>query len=286
MTTRPDPAEESALSGPLRPTSSATMSTKESTFAETDGTAERARTRPRISDPRSAFGLSGRDLAVLGFLATVPFAAQYQVRERFFRGRSDVPGSRCVQRLLRLGFVLVQRWRGVGINLVRTTEAGRAMAMAYADVAEDDVFVSRWPSVSALPHTLWIIDALIAIGDIAKVRVSPCWALRRRAAGTREPVPDLLIETVGGKHVVVAEIDLATESIRRVVLPKISALRATKWSESVTSPTILILTIGSRRKESLERQIPTDIVPARVVLLPEVEGQAAIAALRALFKGL
>jgi len=289
MMNRNDPAEESALCGPLRPTDPVAMSTKESTPAGTDGTAERTQTRHRISDPRAALGLSDRDLAVLGFVATAPFVAQYQIRERFFRGVSEVPGSRCVRRLLGLGLILIQRWRNVGINLVRTTEAGHAAAMTYAGLCEEDVFVSRWPSISSLSHTLWILDAAIAIGELATAEVTPCWALRRRSAGTNQPVPDLLVRTGNGRRVVILEVDLGTENLKRVVLPKIDLLRsaAKQWVTPGSRAAILILTLGPRRRESLVRQIPVGDLQVQVVLLPDAAGgQPAIEGLRKMFSGL
>lgn len=255
----------------------------------TSETTEQAPALRSTCDPRNGLGLSERDLAVLGWLAQLPWAAQYHVHTQFFAETSDVPVSRCARRLFRLGLVAIHRLNGVGLNLVRTTAAGREVAQQQCGVPENEIFASRWPSASALPHDLWLLDLAIAARGLWPTHtIYPCWRVRRLLAGTTVPVPDLLVVSRSRKRVIAFEVDLATENLKRVFLPKLATLRTelSAFGAEDAARGIIVLTSGERRAAALAAQLRDQMIPVITAVLPKPMGRATIGALRDLLNRL
>lgn len=285
-------ADQVSVPGDLPcPTASSITSLDEPTpGVVTNGTTGQAPAlRPRNGDPRHALGLSDRDLAVVRFLATVPFAAQYQIHEQFFADTSDVPVSRCVRRLHRFGLVALHRWNGTGVNLAHSTDAGRGVALQHCGIGEEEVFIGRFPSASALPHSLWIVDVLLAARRVWKTYdIYPCWRVRRILAGTKSPVPDLLVASPTRRRIIAIEVDLATENLKKVLLPKLQILRSDlpTWGPPDAATGIIILTSGERRLAAIAGQVPVHPIPIITALLPDAAGRRTIGALTTLLTGL
>jgi hypothetical protein len=130
---------------------------------------------------------------------------------------------------------------------------------------------------------LWIIDAALALQTIAPaLDVLPCWFLRRKFAGTTQPVPDLLALDRTGTRALAIEIDLGGENIRRVLAPKLRVLDEALVSWGATNDRrIIVLLSSERRVESLQKAIDGD---ARIhaLVLPSDVGRLAIQSLEAL----
>lgn len=242
----------------------------------TSGTTERPVTRVAARDPRSARSLSARDLQALRFIAASGLATQGQVAEAHFTGKSEVVVSRCVKRLRNLELVDVHRWNRIGVNVLKLRSAGRDLLIEQG-VPEDTIFMARWPTPGGFAHRLWITDAAIALARVGRFRVQTCWQLRRKLAGTSTPVPDLLAASKDGTRIIAIEIDAASENLKKYVLPRIAELDAalSVWMPGATA-SIVILTIGAKRAESLRRQLPPTTAEVAVDLLPAAVGRGAV----------
>lgn len=238
------------------------------------------------TDPRYNLGLSPRDFAALAFIGRMGVAAQYQLHLAVFEGLTEVVVSRCTKRLARHRLINVLRWNRTGINLLKITAAGRDALVTSGRARDEDVFMSKWPSPSSLAHGMWIVDAVLAIRELPGAwDVLPCWSLRRRFAGTDAPVPDLLAVSADGKRLLALEIDLGGENLRRVLLPKLVSLSGAvhDWARGAATA-ILVLTVGERRRDSLEKRVIEAGLPVIALTLPTAIGRPAPAQLAALIR--
>ncbi len=281
-------AETSSRAGasptPLRPNdSTAPDCTTADKATETLGTTERPGSRPAARDPRTARRLSKRDIQALLFIALMGVVAQGQLAQMVFSGVSEVVVSRCVRRLLRLGLIDVLRWNKIGINLLKLRAAGRDLLIEDG-VAEEKIFMARWPTPGGLAHKLWIVDARLALDAIGGFRVQTCWMLRRALAGTKTPVPDLLALRKDGSRIIAIEIDNANENLKKFIVPRLRDLDTAlhTWSPEAAAA-IVILTIGAKRAASLRAQLPPTSAAVAVDLLPDVVGRPAVPALVEVF---
>lgn len=287
MTTRSSTNQVSATPEPLRPTIVPGPSSEEMTTAATAAvTTERTRGVRRTHDPRQSLRLSPRDQLALAFVAKMGFAAQYQLHIACFGGRSEVVVSRCVRRLRKLGLIEILRWNRTGINLLKLTGEGRRVVIDDAGVAETKVFTVRWPTASGLAHALWIIDIALALRTVAPtLDVLPCWSLRRRFAGTTQPVPDLLAVGRAGAKTLAVEVDLGGENIRRIIFPRLRTLDEALVSWGATDDRAIFLFMSSRRRVDVVQRLIDREPPGCAVLplvLPRVVGRPAVEALGAL----
>ena len=241
-------------------------------------------------DPRAETSLPARDYEALGFIARWYEVAQYQLEDAIFPGRSATIASRCVQRLRAAGYIAVERWNRVGLNLLRLTTRGRA-ALVARNVGEDVIFVPEKPvAVKDLAHHLWIVDAGLMLRRLpVRVDTTPCWALRRRLALVRPPaVPDLLALRLAAngatEGVIAIEVDLGGERLKKVFLPKLAVLRdmLAGWASGKPAA-VLVLTVGPRRIAAMQTAIEAQLhqVPVFVFALPSQPGRPGLASLRA-----
>lgn len=242
-------------------------------------------------DPRAPVVLPDRDYDALGFIGAWYQVAQYQLEAAIFPGRSPTIASRCVRRLVRARYIEVERWNRVGLNLMRLTSRGR-MALLDRGVEDDRIFVpERAVAVKDLAHHLWIVDAGQVLCALPiEIDAAPCWTLRRRLAAMRPPaIPDLLAlrgDERGITNAVIAvEVDLGSERLKKVFVPKLGVLRDLVGSWAGTqAAAIIVLTVGPRRIAALTAAIEAQphTVPVAAFALPAQPGRPGLAALRAI----
>jgi hypothetical protein len=244
---------------------------------------ERASRYVAAYDPRRLPRVTARDLDALLFIGRGYEVAQYQVHEAIFTGLAEGVMSRWTQRMLKRGFVAVERWAKVGINRLRLTRAGRDTLVAHG-MRVDDVFTPKMPTaLKDVQHTLWINDLRVVMPRLkfAPDTVAPTWLLQRRFAGTRDVVPDVLAirsPRPGDLGFLLAvEIDLGGERLNAVFLPKLEALFrvASEWSGGAPAA-VVVLTRGERRAAAIRLGLEGDSAPALVSLLPSVPGRAGL----------
>jgi hypothetical protein len=241
-------------------------------------------------DPRTPVALPERDYAALEYIAAWYQVAQYQLEDAVFAERSPTIASRCVRRLRAAGYIAVERWNRVGLNLIRVTARGRA-ALVDRVVNDEAIFVPEKPvAVKDLAHHLWIVDAGLMLRRLpVRVDATPCWGLRRRLAALRPAaIPDLLALRLGvngeSEAAIAIEIDLGGERLKNVFVPKLAVLRDTLAGWASGQPAaVIVLTVGPRRITALRAAIDAQLhhVPAFVFPLPAQPGRPGLASLRA-----
>ncbi|MEA2569266.1 MAG: Replication-relaxation [Acidobacteriota bacterium] len=237
-----------------------------------------------MHDPRAAQKLSARDIAVLVFVAMAREVAQYQIHALFFGGKSEVVVSRCVRRLLGLGLIAVYRWHKVGINRMRLTTHGAEYLREYRHAPDAEIHVAQRPVPDKdVAHSLWIVDLLVLFRLFApEAHALPCWQIRRKlkASGGMN-VPDVLALPQTGGMLVAVEVDRATERLR-VLVDKLKALDATLATLAADAEaTVLVLTIGERRVQAIEKAVEGASFRAHIVVaaLPSEPGRPGLASL-------
>lgn len=280
--------QESATPDALRPNDPAGTTAPNGARAAAGiiGTAERTGSGVAPRDPRQVAALSARDLAALRFIG-MWICAQYQLALHGFPGVSETVVSRCVQRLLGLGLIAVERWNRIGLNMLRLRTAGMRLLEERGVATEQDLFVPRSAvATKDLRHHLWIGDVGLAFATLpVEFTVLPCWALRRRFAGQRIPVPDLLAVAKDGSRILAVEVDLGSERTKWLAEKLVALATTIDALRGKGSAGIIVFTIGEKRIASLRAQISETAVPVVVVALPSVVGRPSVAALRDILRG-
>lgn len=236
---------------------------------------------------------SPRDLAALRFIGEGFEIAQYQLHATVFARRVDTVVSRFVRRAADRKWIVVERLHRTGPNLLRLTEAGRALLVGLGAAHIDEVFVpKRSVALKDLRHTLLINDlraALHMLSDRPDL-VLPAWALQRRLSPSAAVFPDVLAiwkpNCSSAGSLFAGEVDLGGEALSTVFVPKLGKLRTqlADWAgEDTSAATVLILTSSHLRAERISKAIggrnETVIVP-----IPEDEADARIRAMRSLIE--
>jgi hypothetical protein len=244
---------------------------------------------PRHGDPRSSSPLPERDYAALEYIGRWYQVAQYQLEDAVFSQRSPTVASRCVRRMVAAGYIAVERWNRIGVNLIRLTSRGRS-ALVVRGVATSTLFVPEKPvALKDLAHHLWIVDAGLMLSRLdSALELTPCWALRRRLAALRPAaIPDVLAIRVGEdgapEGVLAVEVDLGGERLKNVLVPKLGVLQETLAGWCSGQPTaIVVLTVGARRIAALTAavQVLPQTIPVLVYSLPRQSARPGLAELR------
>ncbi|HVE70682.1 MAG TPA: hypothetical protein VNI54_04880 [Thermoanaerobaculia bacterium] len=242
-------------------------------------------------DPRNAARLPARDYEALRYISAWYQVAQYQLEDALFPDRSPTIVSRCVRRLAAAGYVAVERWNRVGVNLLRTTAPGRS-ALLERGVDDSAIFVpEKAVALKDLAHQLWVVDTGLALQRVsAGLDIAPCWSLRRKLAALKPAaIPDLLalrhIASGETDAALAVEVDLGGERLKNVFVPKLALLRDTLHGWAGDRPAaIIVLTVGPRRIAALNAALSATphYVPIFVFPLPHAVGRAALAELRAM----
>jgi len=212
---------------------------------------------------------------------------QPQIHHRFFHGRSEAVVSRAMQKLATRELVAVERWNKVGINRLRLTGRGRDLLLS-AGVPEHEIFVLRKPVAPAhVNHTAWINDLRVVVSTARRIPSFslPAWAVQRLLRPLPPTIPDLLVSYGDGERsalLLAFEIDLGSERLRTVFVPKLRRMQNVLRSWSAGPAVIVVLTIGARRAASLRTQLdaPSSTVDIIIDTLPVTTGRQAIADLR------
>ena len=243
-------------------------------------------------DPRATPELPARDYEGLAFVGRGWEVAQYQLREAVFPGLSEVVASRRVRRWAALKLVRVERWMGMGMNLLRLTPAGRNLVVAAGAAKEEELFTpDRSVALKDLKHLLFVNDVrTLALRGIPMPvdLVRPAWALQRELQPPPAAIPDLLLVARRTAHrrgrQLAVEIDLGGERLVATFLPKLRLLAEvlTGWADGAATG-ILILTRGSRRAVALRAGVG-DLGLDMSVLVQELPSASGVEALRCLEK--
>jgi hypothetical protein len=240
-------------------------------------------------DPRERVRLPDRDLRALRFIGEGYEVAQYQLHEAIFSGLSEVVVSRRVRRWRALGHVAVERWNRIGMNRLRLTRRGKGFLVTNR-VKGELLFVPRAPlSPRVIPHTLWINDVRIALARMREGwdEILPAWTLERTIVPRLRAVPDVLAlrrETHQRRVLALAvEVDLGTEPLKSVFLPKLTLLEETLLGLEINSTAAVILTSSLPRAVTIFRAAPMRRVPLVCEVLPEVQGRKGLEVLVRLF---
>ncbi|HEX7706266.1 MAG TPA: replication-relaxation family protein [Thermoanaerobaculia bacterium] len=279
---RHDP-QESATSDALRPNDPAVTTAPGGARAAAGlvGTTGRTGSGVALRDPRHAAELSARDLAALRFIG-MWICAQYQLALHVFPSVSETVVSRCVQRLLRLGLIAVERWNRIGLNMLRLRTAGLRLLVERGVATERELFVRRSAvATKDLRHHLWIVDLGLAFASLpVGFTVLPCWALRRKFAGQKVPIPDLLAVAKDKSRTLAIEVDLGSERTKWLAEKLVILAETVDSLRGDGTGGIIVLTVGEKRIVSLSSQIAETAVPVVVRALPSVVGRPAVAAIR------
>ncbi|HNX50761.1 MAG TPA: replication-relaxation family protein [Thermoanaerobaculaceae bacterium] len=249
-----------------------------------------ATARPR-RDPRDDVHLVDQDIAGLRFIGEHQCVLQGQLAEACYPGRSEAVVSRRVHRWLLTDVVGLDRFLAMGCNQLWLTERGARVLVGYGHAREESLFPRTRPiAAKDLGHHLTIVDlCVLARRGVPFVAASilPDWATRRRMVPAPPVVPDLLlIAPPHGGHparVVALEVDLGTESLKKVFLGKLEKLAAWLLANSRGGIVgIVVLTRGEGRAEALRRATAGLPVPVVVKVLPGATGRARLAALEQL----
>jgi len=241
----------------------------------------------RISvDPRGSYWPPARSIAVLLFIAEGGEVMQPQVHERFFAGRSEAVVSRAIRKLADHELLSIDRWNSVGVNRLRLTVRGRDLLLAVG-VPEHVIFTLRKPVAPAhVGHTTWINDlrVIVARSGRAPAFALPAWALQRLIRPLPPTIPDLLVYFGGdGKPslTLAFEVDLGSERLRHVFVPKLIRLQDVLRSWSGGAIAIIVLTSGARRAALLCEHLngTAAVTDVAVDTLPRATGRQAIAEL-------
>jgi len=238
-------------------------------------------------DSRGSYWPPQRSLEVLRFIGEGGEVTQPQIHERFFRGRSDAVLSRAIQKLAAHGLLVIDRWNKVGVNRLRLTTAGRTL-LHTAGVPEHAIFLLRKAVAPAhASHTAWINDLRVVVAESERrpVFALPAWALQRLIRPLPPTIPDLLVHFgADGKPAltIAFEVDLGSERLRTVFVPKLQLLHTIMRSWSSGAHIIIVLTAGARRAALLRAQLSVHETSAGIIVdtLPAGSGRQAIAALR------
>jgi Replication-relaxation len=241
-----------------------------------------------MHDPRRPRPPLPRDIAALTFIGEGYEVAQYQLHAAIFPTVSPVVVSNFVRRATRNGWIVVERWNGVGINRLRLTASGFDVVIR-AGGDEQALFVPRRPvATKDVPHTLWMNDLRVALVTGAVRRfdvVVPAWQLQRRLTPPPAAIPDVLAianETATTRAFVFAcEVDLGGERLSRTFLPKLETLDRLlgEWKGSGETQ-ILVLTHGLRRATMINQFAKANDLPIVCACLPSTTGAAGLLAMR------
>jgi hypothetical protein len=205
-----------------------------------------------MHDPRKGVRISERDIAALTFIGEGYEIAQYQLHFAVFSNVSAFVVSRFVTRGVRNGWIAVERWNRVGMNLLRLTRNGRDLLISKGGDEKALFAPRRAVATKDLSHTLWINDLRAALRAevVGYDAILPAWQLQRRLSPPPPAIPDLLAikKATGAGFVCAVEIDLGGERLTNVFVPKLRKLAdmLSEWSGKEPSA-LVILTVGKRR---------------------------------------
>lgn len=221
-----------------------------------------------------------RDLEVLAAVGRFRMLTRPQLKRWFFSEVSEPIVSRFMARMAERGWLGVERLQGNGVQVAWLTRKGEAVLLG-AGLSEADLFPATGPAAAKdFTHTVEIGNAAVWLSRRSPKPddLLPAWHLQRLFGGRLAAIPDLLAlwrpgdDTCGAALAV--EIDLGTEPVVSVLLPKTEALGRvlTEWLGAGPAAT-LILVPGVRRRDSVRKALSVASIAAVVETL-ELTGAA------------
>jgi protein involved in plasmid replication-relaxation len=170
--------------------------------------------------------LSARDLEVLTAIGRFRMLTRPQVKRWFFESVSEPVVTRFIGRGTRDGLLGVERLHGNGTQLFWLTRKGRDVLVAHG-VAAAELFPTSGPvAAKDFEHTaeignvaVWLMKRMPAPDELL-----PAWALQRYFSGQLQAIPDLLALWRTPAAALAVEVDLGTEPVATVLLPKLALL--------------------------------------------------------------
>lgn len=221
-------------------------------------------------DPRSR----ERDLRTLLLPARMKMLHRKHLKDIGFTDVSETVVKRALDRLVERKLLGLERLHGNGPQVIWCTQAGADLLVAENAALPADLFPARGPVAGKdFDHHSAILDALTALharGYHAD-KTYPAWQLQRLHDGAMTVIPDLLHldseEAEDRKVALAVEVDLATEPLRSVLVPKTRALADFLAGYGRDSRLgILILTRGGRRASSIKAAIEPLGLPVSVAV--------------------
>lgn len=199
-----------------------------------------------------------RDAEVLGAIGRFRMLTRQQVKRWFFHDVSEPVVTRFFHRSMTSGHLGVERLGGNGIQVAWLTRKGRD-ALVRSGASGADLFAATGPAAAKdFDHTVATGDVAVWLARRAPApdELLPAWMIARLFGGRISVVPDLLAlwrpVGTGPAAALAVEVDLATEPLGSVFLPKLRALERNlmAWLPDALSTT-LVLVPSVRRQESL-----------------------------------
>jgi hypothetical protein len=231
-------------------------------------------------------------MTALRFIGEGYEVAQYQLHEAIFVGLSETVVSRFVKRWSDRGALAIDRLHGICMNRLRLTRSGAEILIANGNAEKDELFTPRKAvALKDLQHTLFINDVRVALltCGVPLDLLLPAWALQRRLTPAPRALPDVLALRRSGSDspglLLLVEVDLATEGLAGVFLPKLGLLLSDARRLAGQERTdIVVLTRGRGRAAAIEASLAAAGVANRSALLPPDPGRAAISEFSHLFR--
>lgn len=199
--------------------------------------------------------LLARDRDVLTAVGRFRMLTRPQVKRWFFPEVSEPVVTRFIERTKTAGWLGVERLGGNGMQVLWLTKKG-GEALVADGVAAADLFRASGPAAAKdFDHTAAIGEAAVWLATRAPApdELLPAWALERLFGGNLTAIPDLLALWKDARAALAVEVDLGTEPVASVLLPKLRELCGVldRWFAG-THVRVLVLVPGARRKASLQ----------------------------------
>ncbi len=200
-----------------------------------------------------------------------------QVKRWFFESVSEPVVTRFIDRVTSQGLLGVERLHGNGCQVLWLTRKGRDYLIDHGSAAAD-LFAATGPAAAKdFEHTIRIADAAIWVvkRNLPPDELLPAWTLQRFFGGRLAVIPDLLAlwrQKDGRPGAALAlEVDLGTEALASVLVPKIRKLEHVLNATMGTTFRILIIVSSMRRRESVRRALANLADVAVEALTPGVK---------------
>ncbi|HEX8253381.1 MAG TPA: replication-relaxation family protein [Thermoanaerobaculia bacterium] len=212
-----------------------------------------------MSRPQKKHRVLPRDIEAYVLAGRFRMLTRQQLKSWLFGAVTEPMVTRFFDRATERGYLGVERLHGNGIQVCWLTKKGRDFLVDSNHAAAADLFPASGPvSAKDFEHTIEIVNAALAMYRRvpAPDELLPAWAIQRLFAGTLAVWPDLLClwkPCDGDPGAALAiEVDLGTEPVTAVLVPKTRALGRFLCSWTRGAPaTILLLTSTPRRRDSL-----------------------------------
>jgi hypothetical protein len=227
--------------------------------------------------------LLARDIAALTTIGIFRMLTRAQLKAWHFKTVSETVVRRFIDRMVERGYLGQERINRNGVQVVWLMQAGADLLVDQGGVSRVDLFPARGPvAAKDFDHTTAIVDAALAVEQrgFRSDAMVPAWALQRAQAGRAEVFPDLLClarpSATNRGAALAVEVDLGGEPIGSVLVPKTEKLAAFLAPYSWSTLAILLLTVGSRRRATIEQALRKVVmsVPISVEELANFTGES------------